>query len=63
MRSTKTKYAKEKVKKNLKKREYYQFLEREATIPVTNAIHGMCRDQLKDNKDFKKIKKEIFQTF
>lgn len=55
----KTKYAKKKVGKDSSKKRYFQVLEREAQKPVQNAVHGWCRQALRKNKDFKKVKKEL----
>lgn len=37
-----SKYAQKQVKKDPSKKKYFQVLEREATTPVTSAVHGMC---------------------
>ncbi|MBL7051997.1 MAG: hypothetical protein ISS01_02815 [Nanoarchaeota archaeon] len=55
----KTKYALKKVKEDPSKKKHFQVLEREAITPVTSAVHGMCRQSLYKNEDFKKIREEL----
>lgn len=57
----KSKYAKNEIKKDPKKEDYFLVLEQEATSKITNSIHGMCRDQILINssKDFLEIVKEL----